>query len=235
MLRLWDAAAALHPIDRTLALLRAGATEVPLDVLAALPIGERERCAAALRIATFGLAAEGANDCPACGLTHQIDPPLAEILAAPSVEAEPWTVTLRGFELVVRVLNSRDQAAITHCGSSGEAHLMLLGRCVLSATRDAVAVDAGSLPDDVLAALGEALAERDAFAETLITLRCAGCDHAWTVAFDAGEFLWAEVVMRARRLLCEVDRLARSYHWSEAEVLAMSAQRRQAYLDLVAS
>lgn len=235
MLRLWDAAAALHPIDRTLALLRAGAPEIPFEVLAALPIGERERCAAALRIVTFGLAAEGANDCPACGLVHQIDPPLAEILAGPPVAGEPWPLTVGDFELLVRVPDSRDQAAITRCGDAGEARRMLLGRCVLAATCDGDRVEPAALPDDVVAGLGEALAERDAFAETLITLRCAGCGEPWTMVFDAGEFLWGEVVMRARRLLREVDLLARSYHWSEAEVLAMSAQRRQAYLELVAT
>ena len=34
-------------------------------------------------------------------------------------------------------------------------------------------------------------------------------------------------------LLYEVGTLARAYHWSEAEVLAMTARRREAYLDLV--
>ena len=36
----------------------------------------------------------------------------------------------------------------------------------------------------------------------------------------------------ATRLLGEVHTLARAYHWREAEILAMSSRRRQAYLEL---
>lgn len=235
ILRLWDACAALHPIDRTLAMLRVAAPEVSLDVLASLPIGERERRAAALRIMTFGPAAEGVNECPACGLAHEIDPPLAAILAAPPVTGEPWPVTVGEFELLVRVPDSRDQAAITRCASAAEALRAVLERCVVTATLDGAAVEPAALPDELVPAVGDALAERDTHAETLITQSCAGCGRPWTMVFDTGEFLWGEVQMRARRLLYEVDLLARTYHWSEAEVLAMSAQRRQAYLDLVGS
>jgi hypothetical protein len=233
ILRLWDACAVQHPIDRTLAMLRVGAPEAPLEVLAGLPIGERERRAAALRVTTFGHAAEGANDCPACGLAHEIDPPLAAILAAPPVSGEPWPISAGGYELIVRVPDSHDQAAITFCAGAGEARRVLVERCVVAASRGGEPIEPAALPDAVVVELGEALGERDSHAETLITLQCAGCGQPWTMVFDAGEFLWAEVAMHARRLLREVDLLARTYHWSEADVLAMSAQRRQAYLDLV--
>ena len=42
-----------------------------------------------------------------------------------------------------------------------------------------------------------------------------------------------EVQARARRLLREVDVLARAYGWTEADVLALSEQRRTAYLEIV--
>lgn len=235
LLQLWDAAASLHPIDRTLAMLRAGSPEESLDMLASLPIGERERRAAALRITTFGLAAEGTQECPACGLAHQIDPPLAALLEAAPAEPQPQPLTSRGYELLVRVPDSRDQAAITHCADAVEARTRLLERCVLSASRDGAQVAVADLPTDVVGDVGQALAARDSNAETLITLTCAACGSPWTVMFDAGEFLWDEVVMHARRLLREIDVLARTYHWSEADVLAMSSQRRQAYLDLVSA
>jgi hypothetical protein len=235
ILWLWDTYAPLHPIDRTLAMLRAGDPETPLETLAALPIGERERRAAALRVTTFGHAAEGTSDCPACGLAHEIDPPLAAIVAAPPVDAAPWPLSVGGYELRVRVPDSRDQAAITFCDDAAEARRVLVARCVMAATRDGAPVDPAALPEAVVVELGDALAERDGFAEVLIALRCAGCGQPWTLVFETGEFLWREVVMHARRLLREVDLLARTYHWSEAEVLAMSAQRRQAYLDLVSA
>ena len=46
------------------------------------------------------------------------------------------------------------------------------------------------------------------------------------------EYLWKEVLIEARRLLREVNALARTYHWREADILALSPRRRQAYLEL---
>jgi hypothetical protein len=233
VLRLWETCAVLHPLDRVLAMLRAGSPEGAADDLAALPIGERERRAVALRVATFGLCAEGVNECPACGLAHEIDPPLTAMLAAPPATAGPFPVVAAAHEVVVRVPDSRDQAALTDCADAAEALDALLRRCVLTATCGDEVVAPAALPEEVVAALARELALRDANAETLIELACAQCEHRWTMVFDAGEFLWAEIAMRARRLLHEVDTLARAYHWSEADVLSMTARRREAYLELV--
>lgn len=223
----------LHPIDRALAMIRTGSPDDSLDALAGLMIGERERRAAALRVATFGLAGGGASDCPACGVTHEIDPPLAALLDEEPAATEPFTVVAGDCELTVRALDSRDQAAITQSSDPAQAMRVVLARCVVAATRggDPVAVD--TLPDDVVDVVAEALAQRDGNAETLIAVSCVQCAHRWTVVFDAGEFLWAEIVTHARRLLYEVDVLARAYHWSEAAVLSMTARRREAYLALV--
>jgi hypothetical protein len=233
MLLLWDACEALHPLDRTLAMLRAGWPEESFDALASLPIGERERRAAALRLTTFGHAAEGVHECPACGLSHEIDPPLCAILEAAPVAVEPLPLLTGGYELLLRALDSRDQAAITHATDAAAARAQLLRRCVVAASRSGEPVDLSVLPGEVVREIADTLAERDSHAETLITLTYTGCGQPWTIVFDAGEFLWREVVMHARRLMREIDRLARAYHWSEAEVLSLSARRRQAYLDLV--
>lgn len=225
----------LHPIDRALAILRAGSPDDAGDALAGLPIGERERRIAALRVATFGAAAEGASDCPACGLAHEVDPPFAAILGAPAAQTEPFTMVAAGWELVVRTPDSRDQAAILRCADPALAVEAVLARCVLAAARGGAPVAIEELPGDVVAAIGDALVERDGNAETLIALTCTRCAQRWTIVFDAGEFLWTEIVAHARRLLYEVDTLARAYHWSEADVLGMTARRREAYLDLVSA
>jgi hypothetical protein len=53
------------------------------------------------------------------------------------------------------------------------------------------------------------------------------------VLFDIVSFFWTELSAQAKRLLREVHTLARGYGWREADILAMSARRRQLYLDLV--
>lgn len=83
-----------------------------------------------------------------------------------------------------------------------------------------------------LAALGEALLAADPMMDLRFSVTC-GCGHRWTTLLDPGVFVWSEVSAAAVRLLREVDRLARAYGWSEAEILEMSAARRGAYLELV--
>jgi hypothetical protein len=46
--------------------------------------------------------------------------------------------------------------------------------------------------------------------------------------------VWTELRAHARRLLREVDVLARAYGWTEPDVLALDERRRAAYLELAA-
>jgi hypothetical protein len=66
----------------------------------------------------------------------------------------------------------------------------------------------------------------------LIHLHCAVCSHAWQVLFDIERFLWSKFCAAAHRLLDDVHALASFYHWSEQDILALGARRRQAYLEM---
>jgi hypothetical protein len=65
-----------------------------------------------------------------------------------------------------------------------------------------------------------------------VDLTCPSCQEPWEVTLDIVTYLWDEIAAEARRLIYEVDVLARAYGWREADVLAMTPQRRQAYLEL---
>jgi hypothetical protein len=78
------------------------------------------------------------------------------------------------------------------------------------------------------------MAEADPGAWIELALGCPGCGEEWSAPFDIVSFLWAEVEARARELLEEVHALASAYGWGEGEVLALSPERREAYLELVA-
>jgi hypothetical protein len=73
----------------------------------------------------------------------------------------------------------------------------------------------------------------DPCAETLVGLVCPACAHTWLGIFEIMTFLWTAIRARARRLLQEVDVLARVYGWGEADILAMSETRRGWYLQMV--
>jgi hypothetical protein len=66
----------------------------------------------------------------------------------------------------------------------------------------------------------------------LLDLRCPTCGHSWHALFDIVAFFWAELASQAKRLLREVHTLARAYGWREADIVSMSARRRQLYLEM---
>ena len=88
-------------------------------------------------------------------------------------------------------------------------------------------------PVELVGLVETALAEADPLAEITVGLDCPECRAVFDADVDPIAFVWREVEARARRLLREVDVLARAYGWTEADVLSLSEQRRTAYLEIV--
>ena len=61
-------------------------------------------------------------------------------------------------------------------------------------------------------------------------LTCPYCGAACDVDVDVEGTLVGLLARERDRLVSDVDRLARAYHWSEADILALSPQRRRLYL-----
>ena len=72
----------------------------------------------------------------------------------------------------------------------------------------------------------------DPLAEVLVDLVCPACEKRFVADLDLGAFVWADLSAQARRLIREVDVLARTYGWTEPEVLALGEGRRAVYLEL---
>jgi len=94
--------------------------------------------------------------------------------------------------------------------------------------------DEPPLPTLALAeALSEPLSALDPQAEITIDAICPSCDEPVSALVDAAGILLAELTDGDDRLLREVDALARTYHWSEAEILGLDVRRRRRYLELL--
>jgi hypothetical protein len=152
--------------------------------------------------------------------------------AEPDAGQEARELVTDDLTLQFRLPNSRDLAAILDCQDPAAARSLLMQRCVLRAERDGALVAGSELPAEVTTRLARRMAECDPQAEVLLDLRCPACDHAWQALFDIVTFFWAELAAQAKRLLREVHTLARAYGWHEADVLGMSARRRQFYLEM---
>jgi hypothetical protein len=64
-------------------------------------------------------------------------------------------------------------------------------------------------------------------------LCCSSCKRELQAELDIVSFFWTEINSWAMRMLREIHSLASTYGWTESDILAMSAARRQVYLELV--
>jgi hypothetical protein len=225
LLTVWLRGRDRHPVDRALVLLAAAEPGQSAAELASLSVGERDERLIALWEEQFGPLVPSLADCPRCQERVEFTLAIADLRVV-SPETEPVLDLDYGERrLRFRLPTSYDLAAIARCDDPDQARALLARRCLLDD-------DADALPEEIVAALADALAARDPQAEVLLDLACPGCGHAWQVIFDIVAFLWTEVAAEARRVLHAVDALARAYGWSEAEILALSPARRQLYLEM---
>jgi hypothetical protein len=223
VLDLWQAAERRRPVERALALAAASEDGPGAEELAALPVGRRDARILALHAALGGGALEATARCPGCGEQAEFAVDVDALLAAVREAPEPAPVEVDGLVIAWRPPDSRDLAAAAGAGDAAGAERVLLERCVTSPAHVA---------PEARAALARAMAEADPLAEVLVGAACPACGVEFVADVDVADFVWAELRMHARRLLREVDALARAYGWTEAEVLSLDERRRAAYLEL---
>jgi hypothetical protein len=82
--------------------------------------------------------------------------------------------------------------------------------------------------------LDEALMRLDPQAQATVAVACAACGAVTETVLDATTFA-LDALAGAPHLFQDVHRLARAYHWSEADILSLPVPRRRRYLELVAA
>lgn len=235
LLQVWEQAEGQHPIDRALILLAAACPERTWEQLAALSIGQRDAFLLSLRELTFGPRLDGLAECPQCGEGLEFTVNVADLCTAEAMaprEPEP-TLTVEGFEVRFRLPNSLDLAAAAHCDDVTVVRDLLVRRCVFQTRQGKTEVAVETLPETVIAALAAHMTACDPLSEVQLDLHCPECGHRWLMILDVVSFFWTEIAAQAERLLHEVHTMARAYGWREADILAMSARRRQLYLGMV--
>lgn len=228
LLALWERAAAAAPARRDDALLGALHDDPPAS------LGARNAALLGLRARLFGASQRLRCNCPRCDAVAEFDVDCAALAQAlqPPVDADgPHRLEVAGHRIEFRLPGIADLRA----AGDGDAFVpALLRRCVLRCEAEdgqACAVDA--LPPGVTEALSRRMEALAPGASVDFDLACPDCGERWSATMDVAQVLWTELQDGAERLLLDVDALARSYGWSEAQVLALSPTRRAAYLQLV--
>jgi hypothetical protein len=80
----------------------------------------------------------------------------------------------------------------------------------------------------------EELLERVApLLELELVAPCAECGHVHTIQFDMQTYLLGAIMAQRRRLLAEINRLARAYSWSLDEILSLARSNRRHLVELI--
>jgi len=242
LLAVWERARAQPITMQALMLLEGCSPGAAREDLAKLSVGRRDALLLSLRELLFGARLNGLTACPRCGQTLEIGIETSDIHAdVETLDPELLTVTSGAYTARFRLPNSGDLAALAEDNvlESGEepATRTLLFRCLVELRKNGrkQRVDSSpALPDALIDAIAAEMEKADPQANVQLALDCADCGHRWLSGFDIGSFLWNEIDNWARRVLREVFALASAFGWREADILAMSAGRRQLYLKMIA-
>ena len=218
VLNIWESGLGQHPLDRALTMLMYSGHS--REELARLAIGSRDGLLWRVRSRLFGDRLPGYSECVQCGLPVEFSVPPGSFPVQGGPDPEQVYQSETGARF--RLPTSLDLASILQVPDTGTARRELLRRCVQPMVDDAS-----------LETISQEMAERDPGGCIEMLLTCPACATIWTAAFDMASFFWLELNVYAKRLVAEVDALARAYGWSEQAILDLSPVRRKRYLDMV--
>jgi hypothetical protein len=230
LLDAWEAARNGELAARVASLLSLVHGDRSRDALLNMPLGQRNRALLALHATLVGPVLECVVRCPRCLELNELSLDVALlVLPAEAAPGAGLSTSCAAWTLRFRLPTTNDLVSCLAQGSLQNGRSVLAERCVLSVEP---AVE-GPLPDELIGALSQAIGEADPAAELVFHLSCVACQQHFTTLLDPSYVLWRELNDTGQRLLAEVDALARTYHWPEREILALSPTRRRMYLDLV--
>jgi hypothetical protein len=233
ILKVWERGEAQSALERALTTLAAACPESTRDELAALSVSQRDAQLLEARELTFGPRLDGCARCGQCQerLMFTLDLTSLRRRASTAQSGAEFEVETGGRKLRFRMPNSRDLEAVAGLEDVAAARRLLAERCAMRAAHDDAEVVELSAGD--VARFAGVIDELAPEAEATLDLTCPSCGQREQAVFDIAAFFWTEIVAQARRLLGEVHLLASAYGWRESDILAMSARRRQAYLEMI--
>lgn len=235
LLELWERGMESSEIERGLLMLSYCLPERPWPQLAAVSVGQRDAMVLALRRATLGPALHAFATCPGCAgqLEFELNADEFGMGSGHEKQTNAHTFQQGSFSVNCRLPDSTDLYAASSCASVEEARQTILSRCLLSFEDGGRALTTDEIPAAITDGIESFLSDREFADEISLKLECPACSRGWELALDIVSFFWREIQSAARRIVLEVDALARSYGWSEADILNMTQARRQLYLEMV--
>jgi hypothetical protein len=210
-----------QPMPLRAAALAALVTDQPLSDVMRWSVARRDQALFDVRAQTFGDRIEAVTPCPACTEQLEMQFSLAQIAPSKAAVAPSAVRTVRvgGARIRCRQPNSEDLLAVASLTDLADAREQLIARCVHSDDPDLREQAASVLADQA--------------DDVQLDLTCPSCGHAWQTVFDIAAFVWRELDDWAQHTLHEIHVIASAYGWSERDILALSALRRQTYVEMI--
>src|SRR5262245_27397485 len=193
-----------------------------------LVASDRDRLLAAVYESAFGDRIESTLTCARCSQPFDLDFSLRKVIE--TVDEKSTTAELKAlgdgnFETSegkrFRLPTGRDEVALAGLRSD-VVQMLLLQRC--AATSDWSA--ASEAFEDFLEEVAPLL-------DLELLAPCAECHHVHNVQFDIQTYVLGAIIAERRRLLSEINRLARTYSWSLKEILSLSRSDRRQFVELI--
>lgn len=232
LLSVWERGVGQSSVTQALSLLAVAVPRMAIGELARLPIGRRDTLLLTLREQLFGSRVETSIICPNCQEQLDLVFDVDQIRAPVGTESRgEFACDLDEYQVTFRLPTSEDLLMVLDVRKPGAAKELLLERCLMQMLHRGETIT--TLPSALSNRVIEQMAQVDPHGDVQLAVTCAQCGHQWQVLFDIASFVWREVGMWAKRQLREVHLLASAYGWTEADILGLSAWRRQRYLELV--
>lgn len=218
-------------IIAALALRIGDCEQLSMDQILELTAGDRERLLLAISARLLGEELDLVTPCPSCRNLAEISVRFADMIAwRPAAAPDCLALEAGDGEWIARCRppTGADLERAARGGASAARNLLV--DCLVELIDPAGNAAAPSaLPAECEARVGDALADLDRAAECRVEIRCPSCAEVIEALID-GFTILRTALGGAQRLYDDVYRMARAYHWSEAEILSLPLRRRRHYL-----
>ena len=235
LLHVWEESLGQSLTDKTFRLLAEACDTREYETLSRMSIGERDARLLQLREWMFGKKLHNMANCPACRQPTEWESNTDDL----HLQSLPGDLSVRtfslekdGYSVQFRLPHSKDISGVI-AQQDENSYKTILMNCVLEANHEGKEINGDQLPDQMLEAINRQMSIEDPQADIRMSIQCPACGHQWEVRFDIISFLWAEINNWAQRILREIYLLAKAFGWHEADILNMSARRRQFYLQML--
>lgn len=206
----------------SLALLQAAFPQAERDDVLALPVGTRDRSVMAVRARLLPGPLRSEPECADCGATFELTLHPDDIgLGTGIPDADPGfrPVQIDGTDVMLRPVRLADLLAAETVVDPADASALLVAR-----------VSEAGAADLPVAAIEAVLETIDPAADIWLSTLCPECGAAHSIAFDPVHFVAHELRQLSRDILRDVVDIARAFHWSERDILALPEARRAYYV-----